>query len=84
MGALDDKTIRVPLSDSLQNVKHDAFQMKKQLDELNMDEALTHAATMLQHLQKAYYTPKEYNELYLTVTDELRMVGGFCFARPAQ
>ena len=74
MGAIDDKTIRVPLSDSLQNVKHDAFQMKKQLDELNMDEALTHAATMLQHLQKAYYTPKEYNELYLTVTDELRMV----------
>ena len=88
------------LNEALQNVKHEAFQMKKDFDDGNIDSgwvitcdqccemyttisfqvfkikkiplSLNHASLMLDRLRNTGYTPKQYNELFMTITNELR------------
>ncbi|OQR74415.1 vacuolar protein sorting-associated protein 35-like [Tropilaelaps mercedesae] len=59
------------LDDALAIVKVQAFQMKRMLDKDKLMEALKHASTMLGELRTSLLSPKNYYELYMSVTNEL-------------
>lgn len=60
------------LDEALGIVKVQAFQMKCCLDKGKLMEALKHASNMLSELRTAALSPKQYYELYMAVTDQLR------------
>eukprot|EP00899_Mesostigma_viride_P013117 jgi/Mesvir1/21806/Mv04196-RA.3 len=68
--AMDDAEIR-HLNDSVVVIKQQAFYMKRALDEGNVREAISHAATMLGELQTSSLSPQKYYELYIKAFDEL-------------
>ena len=60
------------LEDANESVKKQAFYMKRALDNNNVREALKNAMGMTGELRTAKLSPKNYYELYMNVTDELR------------
>lgn len=60
------------LDDANENVKKQAFYMKRALDSNNVRDALKCASAMTGELRTAKLSPKNYYELYMIVTDELR------------
>jgi len=60
------------LDDANDNVKKQAFYMKRGLDNGNVREALKCAASMTGELRTSKLSPKNYYELYMNVTSELR------------
>jgi len=60
------------LDDANESVKKQAFYMKRFLDGNNLREGLKCASAMTGELRTAKLTPKNYYELYMNVTDELR------------
>lgn len=60
------------LSDAINVVRTQAFQMKRFLDKERQMEALRCASTMLAELRTSLLSPKSYYELYMAITDELR------------
>ena len=65
------------LSEAKQIVKQEAFRMKRALDQRNLRDALKHASTMLSELRTSLLGPKNYYDLYITATDELRHMEAF-------
>lgn len=63
-----------PLSqdDANESVKKQSFYMKRFLDSNNLREGLKCASAMTGELRTAKLSPKNYYELYMNVTDELR------------
>lgn len=55
-------------------VKTQSLQMKRCLDSDRLMDALKHASTMLSELRTSLLSPKNYYELYMAVTDELRQL----------
>lgn len=53
-------------------VKTFSFQMKLSIDKGRMMDALNHASTILGELRTSNLAPKEYYQLYIAVTDQLR------------
>jgi len=51
--------------------------MKRSMDTNDLKSVLEHSATMLRELKTSLLTPKNYNELYMKVLDELRYVEDF-------
>lgn len=49
-----------------------AFQMKVAIDKRRLMDALNHASSFLNELRTSNLSPKDYYQLYITVTDELR------------
>lgn len=60
------------LDEAMSVVKMQSFQMKCCLDKSKLMEALKHASNMLGELRTSLLSPKQYYELYMTVTDHLR------------
>ena len=71
----DDEAKR--LSEAKQIVKQEAFRMKRALDQRNLRDALKHASTMLSELRTSLLGPRNYYDLYITATDELRHMEAF-------
>ena len=65
------------LQDASNSVKHNAFLMKRALDESNLRAALKHSSAMLNELRTGSLNPKTYYGLYITVCDELRYLEVF-------
>jgi len=65
------------LSEAKQIVKQEAFRMKRALDQRNLRDALKHASTMLSELRTSLLGPRNYYDLYITATDELRHMEAF-------
>jgi len=61
--------------EALQQVKVQAFQMKRSLDGDKLMEALKHASNMICELRTSMLSPKSYYELYMAISDELRHLG---------
>mmetsp|Transcript_7925 Transcript_7925/g.21684 ORF Transcript_7925/g.21684 Transcript_7925/m.21684 type:complete len:921 (+) Transcript_7925:45-2807(+) len=59
-------------NDAMQMVKQEAFYMKRALELDNLRDALKHAANLLSELRTSLLSPKNYYELYMQATDELR------------
>ena len=51
--------------------------MKRALDQRNLRDALKHASTMLSELRTSLLGPRNYYDLYITATDELRHMEAF-------
>ena len=60
------------LEEAMTIVRNHAFQMKRCLDKQKLMDALKCASNMLAELKTSALTPKNYYELYMAVTDELR------------
>jgi vacuolar protein sorting-associated protein 35 len=60
------------LFDANEFVKKQGFYMKRALDSGNVRDALKHAANMTGELRTSRLSPKNYYELYMNITDELR------------
>jgi vacuolar protein sorting-associated protein 35 len=58
--------------DAMQMVKQQAYHMKRALEVDNLRDALKHSANMISELRTSLLSPRNYYELYMTVTDELR------------
>ncbi|EDQ86414.1 uncharacterized protein MONBRDRAFT_28281 [Monosiga brevicollis MX1] len=58
-------------------VQKEAFLMKRCLDDNKIMDALKHASTFLTELRTSMLYPKNYYELYMTVTDEMRHLEQF-------
>ncbi|KAJ1629721.1 vacuolar protein sorting-associated protein 35, partial [Pavlovales sp. CCMP2436] len=58
--------------DAMQMVKQQAFHMKRALDAGNLRDGLKHASNMISELRTSLLSPKNYYELYMATTDELR------------
>jgi vacuolar protein sorting-associated protein 35 len=65
------------LAEAKQIVKQEAFRMKRALDQRNLRDALKHASTMLSELRTSLLGPRNYYDLYITATDELRHMEAF-------
>ncbi|KAF5400990.1 Vacuolar protein sorting-associated protein 35 [Paragonimus heterotremus] len=65
------------LDEALTSVKQCAFQMERCLDKGNLSEAIDHANNMLREMRTSYLSPKSYYELYIVVTDKLRVFESF-------
>jgi len=73
------------LDEALQIVRREAADMKRHFeisgnadsgnDEENVDKALEHAGFMLDRLRTSSLNPSQYNELFMSVTNELRHLG---------
>jgi len=53
-------------------VKRHAFNMRRALDDKNLDEALVKAASMISELRSSKLHPSKYYELYMNITNDLR------------
>jgi len=53
-------------------VKEQSFQMKRAMDGDSLDQALEHCTEMLRELRTNSMSPKNYYELYMKITDEMR------------
>ena len=60
-----------------QTVRRQAYYMKRALDQRNIRVALQHAATMLGELRTTELSPKQYYDIYINITDELRHLEAF-------
>eukprot|EP00271_Cylindrocystis_brebissonii_P013678 TRINITY_DN3378_c0_g1_i1.p1 TRINITY_DN3378_c0_g1~~TRINITY_DN3378_c0_g1_i1.p1 ORF type:complete len:854 (+),score=150.46 TRINITY_DN3378_c0_g1_i1:195-2564(+) len=60
------------LADAMNQVKQQAFYMKRSLDGNNLREALKYSAQMLGELRTSKLSPQKYYELYIRLADELR------------
>ena len=60
------------LDDAMDNVKRQAFFMKRALDGGDIREALKCASFMLNELRTSNLSPKNYYEVYIAITDEMR------------
>ncbi|XP_063441157.1 vacuolar protein sorting-associated protein 35-like [Mytilus galloprovincialis] len=60
------------LEEAVNIVKNQSFQMKRCLDKGKLMDGLKHASTMLGELRTSMLTPKNYYELYMAISDELR------------
>ncbi|KAL5022144.1 hypothetical protein ScPMuIL_001299 [Solemya velum] len=60
------------LEEALSVVKNHAFQMKRCLDKGKLMDGLKHASTMLGELRTSMLSPRNYYELYMGISDELR------------
>jgi len=65
------------LDDAIENVKRQAFFMKRALDAGDIREALKFAAAMTGELRTSTLSPKNYYNLYMDVTNELRDLEAF-------
>ena len=65
------------LEEASQNVKQQAFYMKRAMDNNDLKQALKFSSEMLRELRTALLTPKNYYELYMKVFDELRYLESF-------
>lgn len=70
-GAVPDEQAQW-LMDAMACVKQQAYHMKRALDGGNLRDALKHASTMLSELRTSLLSPKNYYELYVATTHELR------------
>lgn len=60
------------LEEAVNIVKNQSFQMKRCLDKGKLMDGLKHASTMLGELRTSMLSPKNYYELYMAISDELR------------
>eukprot|EP01116_Phalansterium_solitarium_P025591 TRINITY_DN9862_c0_g2_i1.p1 TRINITY_DN9862_c0_g2~~TRINITY_DN9862_c0_g2_i1.p1 ORF type:complete len:802 (-),score=347.22 TRINITY_DN9862_c0_g2_i1:1227-3578(-) len=60
------------LDEAKSNVRTQAFQMKRCLDNSNLMEALKHASNMICELRTSMLSPKNYYALYIEAFDQLR------------
>ncbi|XP_067934568.1 vacuolar protein sorting-associated protein 35-like [Watersipora subatra] len=60
------------LEDAMNVVKTQSFQMKRCLDKQKLMESLKHASNMLSELRTSDLSPKNYYELYMAISDEMR------------
>lgn len=60
------------LEEFVNTVKNQSFQMKRCLDKGKLMDGLKHASTMLGELRTSMLSPKNYYELYMAISDELR------------
>lgn len=60
------------LEEAINIVKNQSFQMKRCLDKGKLMDGLKHASTMLGELRTSMLSPKNYYELYMAISDELR------------
>ncbi|KAF6041130.1 VPS35 [Bugula neritina] len=60
------------LEEAMNVVKTQSFQMKRCLDKLKLMEGLKHASNMLSELRTSELSPKNYYELYMAISDEMR------------
>jgi len=65
------------LDEAVANVKKQAWQMKRALDNSDVNEALKYAAAMTSELRTSSLSPKNYYEVYMDVTNELRELENF-------
>eukprot|EP00898_Chlorokybus_atmophyticus_P001468 jgi/Chlat1/2321/Chrsp17S02605 len=65
------------VTEALQNVKQQAYYMKKALDDSNLRDALKYASSMLGELRTSLLSPQKYFELYMRTFDELRYLEAF-------
>lgn len=63
--------------DAMQMVKQQAYHMKRALEANNLRDALKHSSTMLSELRTSLLSPKNYYELYVVTTDELRYLEAY-------
>lgn len=59
------------------NVKKEAFYMKRCLDNNNLMDALKHASNMICELRTSFLSPKNYYVLYIEASDQLRYLGHY-------
>lgn len=59
-------------SDANGIVKRHAFNMRRALDDKNLDDALVKAANMISELRTSKLHPSKYYELYMNITNDLR------------
>lgn len=73
-GSLIDSDIEQDkwLDDANESVKKQAWFMKRALDSGDLNEALKYASAMIDELRTSKLSPKNYYELYMAVTNELR------------
>eukprot|EP00004_Rigifila_ramosa_P005226 TRINITY_DN1569_c0_g1_i1.p1 TRINITY_DN1569_c0_g1~~TRINITY_DN1569_c0_g1_i1.p1 ORF type:complete len:786 (+),score=230.87 TRINITY_DN1569_c0_g1_i1:37-2394(+) len=67
------------IEDAKKVVKEQAFHMKRCLDQAKLMEALKHSSTMISELRTGLLTPRNYYELYMLVTDQLRDLEAFIY-----
>ncbi|XP_014246771.1 vacuolar protein sorting-associated protein 35 isoform X2 [Cimex lectularius] len=67
-----DKQQEMQLSAMLAKVKEQALDMKLNLDDGKLMDALKQATVMLSELRTSNLSPKNYYELYMTISDQLR------------
>jgi len=60
------------MDEAVNVVKQQAFQMKRALDQNNVREGLKFCVNMLCELRTGQLSPKQYYELYMLVTDQMR------------
>lgn len=70
-GGADPEQDRL-LDDALEQVRRQSFYMKRALDSHNVKEAIRYATSLLAELRTPKLSPRNYYELYMGVTDELR------------
>eukprot|EP01029_Cantina_marsupialis_P006693 TRINITY_DN17390_c0_g1_i1.p1 TRINITY_DN17390_c0_g1~~TRINITY_DN17390_c0_g1_i1.p1 ORF type:complete len:786 (-),score=218.96 TRINITY_DN17390_c0_g1_i1:188-2500(-) len=62
---------------SVKVVSTEAFQMKRSIDDRNLMQALKHASQMLNELRTGLLTPRNYEDIYRRIFDELRYLESF-------
>lgn len=77
VGGVSDPEQEKWFDDAQQSVKKQAFFMKRALDGQQLREALKCASTMISELRTSKLSPRNYYELYMNVTDELRELEAF-------
>lgn len=60
------------LDEANNNVKRNAFYMKRAIDEGHTGDAIKFATDMIYELRTGKLSPQNYYDLYISVTDELR------------
>lgn len=72
MAAASGDDIDKWLDEALDQVREQAWHMKRAFDQGDVDEALKFASTMTSELRTSRLSPRNYYELFMSVTDELR------------
>lgn len=60
------------LEEAQQTVKKEAGEMKRNFEKEDVEKGIEHAGLMLDKLRTSTLTPSQYNELFMSVTNELR------------
>ncbi|CAL8082778.1 unnamed protein product [Calicophoron daubneyi] len=74
MQAVDQERL---LDEAITSVKQCAFQMERCLDKRNLVDAIQHASDMLREMRTSALSPKSYYELYIAVTEKLRILESY-------
>ncbi|VDP89517.1 unnamed protein product [Echinostoma caproni] len=71
MHSLDQSRL---LDEALTSAKQCSFQMERSLDKHNIVDGIQHAADMLKEMRTSFLSPKSYYELYIIITEKLRIL----------